>query len=180
MARNDRVEEPLQQKSVSIESKLPGRGEEEKQAREVDTAGKTENFLTRNVKLITFLICIAIIFSPFVLTYIEDTIEANREDSRPEMTVDNLVAIAKRGKDLRLRDLANFEGYRTDSEMQGMKYAMYRIPVLHEDNIVLSISFDASLDYVFHLKLINQDTKEELDLLVEADKLEEFLTVPAN
>ena len=148
---------------------------------QIDTAGKTETFFTRNVKLITFLICVVVIFSPFVLTYIQDTIEDKRLEKRPEMTVDNLVAIAERGDDLRQRDLSNFVGYRTEVEMQGMKYAMYRIPIVHEDDLVLSISFDASLDYVFHLKLINQDTKEELDLLSDEVKdLEEFLTGTLN
>lgn len=145
---------------------------------QIDTAGKTETFFTRNVKLITFLICVVVILSPFVLTYIQDTIEDKRLEKRPEMTVDNLVAIAERGDDLRQRDLSSFVGYRTEVEMQGMKYAMYRIPIIHEDDLVLSISFDASLDYVFYLKLINQDTKKELDLLTEANKLEEFLTTP--
>ena len=148
---------------------------------QIDTAGKTETFFTRNVKLITFLICVVVILSPFVLTYIQDTIEDKRLEKRPEMTVDNLVAIAERGDDLRQRDLSNFVGYRTEVEMQGMKYAMYRIPIIHEDDLVLSISFDASLDYVFHLKLINQDTKEELDLLSDEVKdLEEFLTGSLN
>ena len=148
---------------------------------QIDTAGKTETFFTRNVKLITFLICVVVIFSPFVLTYIQDTIEDKRLEKRPEMTVDNLVAIAERGDDLRQRDLSNFVGYRTEVEMQGMKYVMYRIPITHKDDLVLSISFDASLDYVFHLKLINQDTKEELDLLSDEVKdLEEFLTGSLN
>ena len=148
---------------------------------QIDTVGKTETFFTRNVKLITFLICVVVILSPFVLTYIQDTIEDKRLEKRPEMTVDNLVAIAERGDDLRQRDLSSFVGYRTEVEMQGMKYAMYRIPIVHEDDLVLSISFDASLDYVFHLKLINQDTKEELDLLSDEVKdLEEFLTGSLN
>ena len=145
---------------------------------QIDTAGKTETFFTRNVKLITFLICICVIFSPFVYVYIMDTIEDKRLEKRPEMTVDELVFIAERAKDLRQRDLDKFEGYLTESEMQGMKYAMYRIPILHEKDLVLSVSFDASMDYVFHLKLIYQDTRKELDLLTEAHKLEEFLTTP--
>ena len=148
---------------------------------QIDTVGKTETFFTRNVKLITFLICVVVIFSPFVLTYIQDTLENKRLEKRPEMTVENLIAIAERGDDLRQRDLSSFVGYRTEVEMQGMKYAMYRIPIVHEDNLVLSISFDASLDYVFHLKLINQDTKEELDLLSdEVRDLEEFLVGSLN
>ena len=47
-------------------------------------------------------------------------------------------------------------------------------------SVHLSISFDASLDYVFYINLIDMDTREELDLLNEANKLEEFLTSSAN
>ena len=146
----------------------------------IDTAGETETFFTRNVKLITFLICLAVIFSPFVITYIKDVIEEKRLEKRPEMTVEELVLVAEKSKDLRQRDLGKFEGYLTENEMQGMKYAMYRIPILHERDFVLSVSFDASIDYVFHLVLIDQDTREELDLLKEANRLEEFLTTSTN
>ena len=145
---------------------------------QIDTKGKTETFFTRNVKLITFLICITVIFSPFVVTYIQDTLEAKRLEARPEMTVDELVSLAQKGNDLRQRDLEKFVEYREEVEMQGMKYASYRIPVLHEKDLYLSISFDASLDYIFHLNLMDMDTRAELDLLSEADKLEEFLTNP--
>ena len=149
--------------------------------KQIDTAGKTENFFTRNVKLITFLICITVIFSPFVIVYIKDTIEDKRGASRPEMTVDELVLIAERSKNLRQADLAKFDDYCEESEMQGMQYAMYRIPVMHERNLVLSVSFDASIDHVFYFKLIDQDSREEIDLLTEVHLLEEFLTaVPTN
>ena len=145
---------------------------------QIDTAGKTETFFTRNVKLITFLICIVIIFSPFVYVYIMDTIEDKRLEKRPEMTVDELVFIAENAKDLRQRNFDKYEGYLTETEVQGMKYAMYRIPILHENDLVLSVSVDASMDYVFCINLINMDTHKELDLLKEAHKLEEFLTTP--
>ena len=145
---------------------------------QIDTKGKTETFFTRNVKLITFLICITVIFSPFVVVYIQDTIEAKRLENRPEMTVENLIAIAEKGNDLRQRDFEKFAEYREEVDMQGMKYSIYRIPVLHEKDLYLSVSFDASLDYIFHLNLMDMDTRAELDLLSEADKLEEFLTTP--
>ena len=147
---------------------------------QMDTAGKTETFFTRNVKLITFLICVAIILSPFVITYIKDVIEEKRLENRPEMTVDELVLIAERGKDLRQRDFEKFKDYREEVEMQGMKYASYRIPLLHERNCYLSVSFDMTMDYVFYVNLIDLDTHEELDLLSYADQLEEFLTYPVN
>ena len=147
---------------------------------QMDTAGKTETFFTRNVKLITFFICIAVIFSPFVVTYIKDTVEARREAARPKMTVDELTLIAERGKDLRQRDLSKFEDYCEEIDMQGMKYANYRIPVLHKKDLYLSVSFDMTMDYVFYVNLTDLDTRAELDLLSYADKLEEFLVSPAN
>ena len=146
--------------------------------KQIDTAGKTETFFTRNVKLITFLVCVTIILSPFAIVYIKDTIEDRRLANRPEMTVDELVLISERAKDLRQADLAKFKDYCEESEMQGMHYAMYRIPIMHERNLVLSVSFDAAMDYAFYIKLIDQDTRVELDLLKEAHLLEEFLTAP--
>ena len=148
--------------------------------KQIDSAGKTETFFTRNVKLITFMICVAVILSPFVITYIKDVIEDKRLENRPKITVDELVLIAERGEDLRQRDFEKFKDYREEVEMQGMKYASYRIPVLHERNCYLSVSFDTTMDYVFYVNLIDLDTREELDLLGHADQLEEFLTSPAN
>ena len=147
---------------------------------QIETAGKTETFFSRNVKLITFLICVAIILSPFVITYIQDVMETRREAELPQMTVDELVFIAERGNDLRQRDLSKYEDYREEIDMQGMKYASYRIPVLHEKDLYLSISFDMTMDYVFYVNLTDLNTREELDLLSQADQIEEFLTTQAN
>ena len=147
---------------------------------QIETAGKTETFFSRNVKLITFLICVAIILSPFVITYIQDVMETRREAELPKMTVDELVFIAERGNDLRQMDLSKYEDYREEIDMQGMKYASYRIPVLHEKELYLSISFDMTMDYVFYVNLTDLDTREELDLLSCADQIEEFLTTQAN
>lgn len=147
---------------------------------QIETAGKTETFFSRNVKLITFLICVAIILSPFVITYIQDVMETRREAELPKMTVDELVFIAERGNDLRQRDLSGYEDYREEIDMQGMKYASYRIPVLHEKELYLSISFDMAMDYVFYVNLTDLDTRKELDLLSCADQIEEFLTTQAN
>ncbi|MBR5120553.1 MAG: hypothetical protein IKV02_06100, partial [Clostridia bacterium] len=124
--------------------------------------------------------CVAIILSPFVITYIQDVMETRREAELPKMTVDELVFIAERGNDLRQMDLSKYEDYREEIDMQGMKYASYRIPVLREKELYLSISFDMTMDYVFYVNLTDLDTREELDLLSQADQIEEFLTTQAN
>ena len=145
---------------------------------QIDTVGKTETFFTRNVKLITFLICVSIILSPFVVTYIKDVLEERRLAARPEMTVEELMVIAERGKNLQQRDLEKFADYREEADMQDMKYAFYRIPVKHQRDLTLSISFAADHGYLFSFNLMDMDTREELDLLSEADKLEDFLATP--
>ena len=145
---------------------------------QIDTVGKTETFFTRNVKLITFLICVTVIMSPFVITYIKDTLEERRLAARPEMTVEELTLIAARGKDLQQSDLAKFVDYREEVSMQDMNYAFYRIPVKHQRDLTLSISFAADHGYLFSFNLMDMDTREELDLLSEADNLEEFLATP--
>ena len=176
MARNEHIDATVSNTDNIVESKRPSMQERQKEV--YGEVGKTETFFTRNVKLITFLICVAVILAPFVVTYIQDVVEARREAELPKMTVDELTYIADIGGDLRQRNLSKYEDYREEIDMQGMKYASYRIPVVHERDIYLSISFDASLDHIFHLNLMDMDTREELDLLSYADKLEEFLTTP--
>ena len=77
-----------------------------------DTAGKTENFFTRNVRLITFLICIAVflgIFGPLSVFHIYQYYTEMQEDaSYVEMTVDDLRALAKRAETLTEKDFERF------------------------------------------------------------------------
>ena len=178
MARNEHIDTTVSNTDNIVESKRPSMQERQKEV--YGEVGKTETFFTRNVKLITFLICVAVILSPFVVTYIRDVVEARREAELPRMTVDELMYIADIGGDLRQRDLSKYEDYREEIDMQGMKYASYRIPVLHEKELYLSISFDMTMDYVFYVNLIDLDTRKELDLLSHADQIEEFLTTQAN
>ena len=100
-------------------------------------------------------------------------------EKRPDMTVEELYSIAQKGKDLSRRDLAKYEGYCDESEMQGMKYAMYHIPVT--DRFMLSVNFDATQDYLMSLNLIDLENQPaKLDLLTEADRLDDFLASPVN
>ena len=136
MARNEHIDTTVSNTDNIVESKRPSMQERQKEV--YGEVGKTETFFTRNVKLITFLICVAVILSPFVVTYIRDVVEARREAELPRMTVDELVYIADIGGDLRQRNLSKYEDYREEIDMQGMKYASYRIPVLHEKELVLN------------------------------------------
>ncbi len=77
-----------------------------------DTAGKTETFFTRNVRLITFLICIAVflaIFGPLSAFHIRDYIREH-SDSRPELTDDVLIALTERSEGFFLSELEKYRG----------------------------------------------------------------------
>ena len=59
------------------------------EAEEIDTAGQTETFWTRNVRLLTFLICVAVFlvaFGPYSVFRISSCIAENRLEGE-EMTV---------------------------------------------------------------------------------------------
>lgn len=77
-----------------------------------DTAGKTENFFTRNVRLITFLVCIAVFlafFGPYtvfkIIAYIEE-----RQDTRSVMSEEELIALSELDRDLYYSDIKGFKG----------------------------------------------------------------------
>ena len=85
-----------------------------------DTAGQTETFFTANVKLITFLVTIAILLAligPWSVFQIQKWIEANQEAQQTEvlMTAAQLDAVIARGEQL---TWADFEGltYKVVSE----------------------------------------------------------------
>ena len=143
---------------------------------EINTAGKTETFLTRNVRLITFLICMAVFFSvfgPLSIFHIRRYIEENREDPRDEMTLADLRYVAENLKTLRTSYLDKFEGEFGENDMGGITYAIYRIPI--EERYTLSVSFDRDKNHLFYCTLIDSNGNKRLDLLTDAADLEDFL-----
>ena len=75
-----------------------------------DTAGKTENFFTNHVKLITFLICLGVflaIFGPISVFRIRDYIEEKRAIANA-MTVQDILELAEDRDQLYLADFEDF------------------------------------------------------------------------
>ena len=74
-----------------------------------DTKGETETFVTRNVKLITFLVCLAVFltfFGPWSVIRIRQWIEEQETQQAIEQTAlsyDELCEIARRTPELRGR-----------------------------------------------------------------------------
>lgn len=94
----------------------------------VDTAGKTENFFSRNVKLITFCVTIAVflaVFIPIGVIGIEkmgDLLDPARK--LPEMTLEDVVALSERTDTLFLEDISCYRGEKGDWTI-GIVYTVY-------------------------------------------------------
>ncbi|MBQ8431327.1 MAG: hypothetical protein IJX28_00435 [Clostridia bacterium] len=90
---------------------------------EVDTAGQTETFLTRNVRSITFFICLAIFlafFGPWSVFRIMDYIE-EKNDTRIPMTENDLIALSELERDLYYSDIKGFLG---DESRRSIDYSV--------------------------------------------------------
>lgn len=97
------------------------RKQKQKVEKEVDTVGKTENFFTRNVKLITFLICLGVflaLFGPLSVFTVKKYLD-EKEDTRPVMSEAELVALSELDRDLYFSDL---KGYKGREDVYSQKY----------------------------------------------------------
>ena len=98
------------------ESRSHSLREEPVRAKTQDTAGKTETFFSANVKLITFLVTIAVLLAligPWSVFQIKRWIEANQEEQQQEvlMSAEQLDRIVARGENL---TWADFDGLTYD------------------------------------------------------------------
>jgi hypothetical protein len=135
---------------------------------EEDTAGKTETFVTRNVKLITFLVCLAVFlafFGPWsvirIVRWVEETnLQAEKEATMMDM--DELASLVREGERL---SWANFDGYYFEAVWAtGMCIRQYDV-LGDEYYLLVSAASDmAPLDSVL---LIRKSDYAEIDILVE-------------
>lgn len=76
----------------------------------------TETFVTRNVRLITFLICMAVflaIAGPWSVFRIRDAVLSYREDQRTDMTVQDVIALSKAKETPTLSAVEKYQGERS-------------------------------------------------------------------
>lgn len=145
-----------------------------------DTAGKTETFFTRHVRLITFLICMAVFFCTFVPlalwgpVNVFDLLQScNENEGREAMTVEDLHSVARKNKSLMITDLDRFIADTSKGEQAGLQYVIYQIDV--GDRYLLTASFNEASGRVYFLTLTDLKTDAYLDLLEDYRKLDEFL-----
>ena len=131
-----------------------------------DTKGETETFVTRNVKLITFLVCLAVFltfFGPWSVIRIRQWIqeqELQQQIEQTALTYDELVEIVNKGNML---DWSDFEGHHfKDIWETGMIIRQYTVRGEEFSLMVSAVSATAPLDSVL---LIREIDHAEVDLM---------------
>ena len=139
-----------------------------KERYEEDTVGKTETFLTRNVKLITFLTCLVLFlafFGPWSIIRIVQWVEATNLQAEKEATMmdeQELETIVREGERL---SWASFDGYYYETVWEtGMCIRQYDVLGDKYHLLVSAESSPAPLDSVL---LIRHADYAEVDILLE-------------
>ena len=131
---------------------------------EKDTAGKTENFGTRNVRLITFLVCISVFLAVFIpvgfwgFHAVQDWFE---KDERPQMTLSDVVYLSERTGDLYLSDLTGYAGEQETYDA-GIHYS-----IEIEQRYYLRAVADVATKKLYYFEMVDFETQEKVDILTE-------------
>jgi len=131
-----------------------------------DTKGETETFVTRNVKLITFLVCLAVFlvfFGPWSVMRIREWVqqqELQQEIEQTALSYDELCEMVEKGS---LLDWSDFEGHHYEDLWEtGMVIRQYTVRGDEYSIMVSAQSATAPLDSVL---LIRNLDHAEIDLM---------------
>ena len=128
-----------------------------------DTKGKTENFFSRNVRLITFLCCITVflaIFGPIAVLEARDYLTRDY-DTRPQMTLKDVIELS----DLKDKLTAShIEKYACDKNQE--KDGCYYYIDIEPHYQVLAVS-DKNTGKLLYCQLADFETGETVDVLTE-------------
>lgn len=123
---------------------------------------KTENFFSRNVKLITFLITVGVflaVFGPIMMLEAKDYF-GQENDGRPQMTAYDLTLLSEQGA-INLNRLTKYAC--EESEPDGQNFVMIQIDI--EPCYKLFASASKGTGAVEYCKILNLETNEEIDVL---------------
>lgn len=125
---------------------------------EHDTAGQTETFFTRNVRLITFLICIAVflaIFGPISVFRIMDYVEEHADHGRA-MQIEDVLNLASQRGSLTLSALEEYE-----KEADTEHYDIFTV----SPHFLVTVSSEGERTRLLCFTVTNTETGEEFDVL---------------
>lgn len=126
-----------------------------------DTAGKTENFFTRNVRLITFLVCVGVfvaLFGPIAMMEADNYLE-NENDSKYTMTLENVLTLAKQNGYISASQIKDYANRQNETEDE----IYYYIDI--EPNYFLFAVADKNSQMLLYCDLSNLDTGKSVDVL---------------
>ena len=142
---------------------------------EKTTAGKTENFFTRNVKPITFFVCVAVFlafFGPLTVFTIANYIK-EKQDTRPVMSEEELLKLSELDRDLYFSDIEDFKGLKdiksialpsADGGTQLKEVEIYYYFDGGEQYSALAIA-EIDTEKIIYFRLSNKRTQWKADVL---------------
>ena len=142
-----------------------------------DTAGETETFWTRNVKLITFLICLFLFlafFGPVSVFHIVDCAQESRE-ARNAMTVEEVLTFADQRRSL---SITQFEDYEGDEQNWG--FGTYYF-INAGENFRITVGSEISNGAVTYFTVTKRSTGEIMDVMESGFRisdLQAFMSTP--
>ena len=143
------------------------------------TPQRTENFFTRNVRLITFLAVVAAFLAVTVMLGVivhgDFLFDFSENDTRPEMTVEEMREICARAATVTGAELSAWRGENYDRKIDGVTVEKYYYINNVGGRYNLSATVRASDGRMVYFALYDLETKEMIDLLDKKSDLDAFL-----
>lgn len=143
-----------------------------------DTAGKTESFWTRNVKAITFFVCLAVflaVFGPMSVFRIIEIVEEQRVDGEL-MHTEDILLLAERREYL---TMDQFRAYDGDEQSFSDIGSYYRIRV--EDRFLVTVGSETEDGRVSYFSVTHLSSGESIEVMAinfQSEDLKAFLNKP--
>ena len=148
------------------------RDAEREEQRIPTTAGKTENFATRNVRLITFLVCIGVFLAMFIpvgVMGIQNFLDSLEPDTGlPAMTLDDVIRLSDQDGMVTFSQITCFDGERSEWPSRGEIHYTVEIG----DYILVAVA-DQWYEKLQFLEFSKKDSDAHVDVLTE--DVREFL-----
>lgn len=140
---------------------------------------KTENFFTRNVRLVTFItVVVLFLIAALVLAWMVHGEMlfpfTEKPDDRPAMTVEELRDVCARARTLRGEELARYRGDNYDRIIDGVVVENYYYINEIGGRYNLSATERASDGKILYLELYDLQTKKKIDLLDKKSDMDAF------
>ena len=133
-----------------------------------EAAGKTESFFTRNVRVITFLICIAVFLAFFgpVSVFTVGKIIEKRTNQKQAMTVEESLKLAENPDEVTFDLLRRYEGRFNETETMQVYYIEFDCYLIlaaqNKEKGILSV-FLENLDSGVRINFLKDDVRAFFD-----------------